>query len=368
MSTAAKIPGRPQTANEALLQRSVRHQLLLQRVGNREAASIRRLLKEAHADALVQLERRLSLISERGFDLGPATTRRLQDLATGLQEMMSPTLKQAQQQLAESLTELAQTEVQFQVGLVQQVTAMQVEMVLPSVTTLQAVVTARPFDGRLLGEWFDELERRQQTRVLRAVRLGVVEGETVPQMARRLQGEVLDLTRRGAENIVRTAVNHISAHAREAVAQTNMDIVAGVQWVSTLDSLTCFECQALDGQVFDVGSGPRPPRHLNCRCGLTYALKSWRELGIDLDEAPEGTRASMDGQVPDSLTYNAWLRGRAQAGDMATVEDALGKTRAKLFAAGGLKVEQFVDQQGQMLTLKELKGKEADVFKQLNLN
>ena len=368
MSAVDKIAGRPQTVNEELLQRSVRHQLLLQRVGNREAARIRKLLKEAHGDVLVQLGRRLSLITQRGYDLGPGTTQRLLDLATGLHELMSPTLALAQQQLALSLGDLARSEAQFQVGLVQKVVPVPVEMVLPSVATLQAVVAARPFDGKLLAEWFDELERRQQTRVLRALRLGIVEGETVPQLARRLQEGVLDLTRRGAENILRTAVNHVSTHAREAVAQANPDIVQGCQWVSTLDSRTCFECQALDGQVFEVGSGPRPPRHLSCRCTLAPVLKSWRELGIDLNEAPEGTRAAMNGQVPESLTYNAWLRARVQTGDMATVEDALGRTRAKLFAAGGLKVDQFVDQQGKFMTLKELQGKEADAFKQLNLN
>ncbi|MBM3281087.1 MAG: hypothetical protein FJY95_23870, partial [Candidatus Handelsmanbacteria bacterium] len=65
---------------------------------------------------------------------------------------------------------------------------------------------------------------------------------------------------------------------------------------------------------------------------------------------------------------NAWLRGRVQAGDLGTVEDALGKTRAKLFAAGRLKVEQFVDQQGRTLTVQQLQAKEAEVFKQLRLS
>lgn len=138
MSTASKI-SRPQTVNEELLQRAVRHQLLIQRLGNREAARIRKLLTEAHGDVLVQLERRLALI-----------TQRLQELAAGLQEMMSPVLAQAQQDLQQSLNDLAQSEAQFQAGLVQTATPVQVEMVLPSVTTLQAVVTARPFDGKLL--------------------------------------------------------------------------------------------------------------------------------------------------------------------------------------------------------------------------
>jgi hypothetical protein len=32
-------------------------------------------------------------------------------------------------------------------------------------------------------------------------------------------------------------------------------------------------------------------------------LKTWRELGIDADEVPQTTRASMDGQVPAKQTF-----------------------------------------------------------------
>ena len=37
-------------------------------------------------------------------------------------------------------------------------------------------------------------------------------------------------------------------------------------------------------------------------------MKSWRELGIDVDEMDAGTRASMDGQVRQLTTnYAQWL-------------------------------------------------------------
>lgn len=368
MSAVSKLAGVPETANEILMQRAIRHHLLVQGVGNREAANIRRLLKRASVDVQGQLERRLALIAERGWDLGPVTTQRLQEMAAGLREISAPVLRQAQQNLEGSLNNLAQSEAELQAGLLRHVVPLQVEVVMPSVPMLRSVVAARPFDGKLLGEWFDELGRRQQAGVVRAVRLGMVEGETIPQISRRLRDEVGELTRRQAEAVARTAVNHVSTHAREATYAANSEVVSGVSWLSTLDASTCYECQALDGQEFQVDQGPRPPRHWNCRCTTTPTLASWKDLGIAAKELPESTRASMDGQVPESLTYNTWLRGRVNVGDMDTVTEALGVNRGKLFAAGGLQVEQFVDRAGRMLTLHDLRQRESDVFEQLNID
>lgn len=87
-------------------------------------------------------------------------------------------------------------------------------------------------------------------------------------------------------------------------------------------------------------------------------LKSWRELGIDVDQLPPGTRASMDGQVPSGLGYNEWLnRQSAERQD-----EALGPTRAALFRRGGLRVDQFTDFRGGIYTLDQLRKREAAAF------
>lgn len=49
--------------------------------------------------------------------------------------------------------------------------------------------------------------------------------------------------------------------------------------------------------------------HWGCRSTETFILKSWKELGIDIDidEMDAGTRASMDGQVPVGTIFIEWI-------------------------------------------------------------
>ncbi|MGC0979810.1 hypothetical protein [Pantoea agglomerans] len=70
--------------------------------------------------------------------------------------------------------------------------------------------------------------------------------------------------------------------------------------------------------------------HFCCRSTETLVLKSWREMGIPVDEMPPGTRASMDGQQPAETTYADWLSRQSLARQKAV----LGDTRARLLQAG----------------------------------
>jgi hypothetical protein len=111
-------------------------------------------------------------------------------------------------------------------------------------------------------------------------------------------------------------------------------------------------CRSLDGKVFAVGKGPRPPAHWNCRSTTSPVLKSLKELGISTKDVPEGTRASMNGQVPKSVTYYQWLKSQPYE----TQVEALGRTRANLFRSGAIRGDQFEDDRGRPLTIEELLG------------
>ncbi len=241
------------------------------------------------------------------------------------------------------------------------------EVITPPMAEVYAATMARPFSGRLLKEWVADLEAGTFTRLRDAVRMGVLEGQTIDQIVQRVKGTramgykdgILETSRRGAEALVRTAVSHTVNVARDKVYQANDSLIKGVQWVSTLDGRTSSICQSRDGKVFPLNSGPRPPAHINCRSSTAPVLKSWVDLGVDAKEFPEGSRASMNGQVAESETYQTWL----QKQPASFQDDILGPSRGKLFREGGMTLDRFVDRNGASLTLDQLRSKDAAAFK-----
>lgn len=344
-----------QTPNEILQDRSIRHLVYLLRLQNREANWIVETLeRETIPDLLDTLESRLRRIEERGYDLGPVTTQRLAALLTGLDEIVTGWSARTFQSLTERMEALAAQEAEWQQGVLNSVVA--VETTLPATTLLSQAILERPFDGSPLEEWFTRLETDTKRRLESAIRQGLVQGETVQQIVQRVRGTramsfrdgVLGITTRQAEAVVRSAVIHASTQARLVFFEQQADLLKGLQWVSTLDSRTCPTCGALDGRVFPLDKGSRPPAHVNCRCTLTPVLKQRLPL------AP-GERASSTGPVPDTLTFPQWLR--KQPRDI--VEDMLGVTRADLFLKGRLKITDFVNRRGELYTLEQLRKKDG---------
>jgi hypothetical protein len=93
-----------------------------------------------------------------------------------------------------------------------------------------------------------------------------------------------------------------------------------------------------------------PPIHWNDRCVLSPIAKSFRDLGIPLDEpTDEGPRASADGPV--RTTFQDFLKRQSPT----FIERVLGKQRAALFEAGKITVRDLISGTGRELTLEELR-------------
>jgi len=352
------------SVNESLLDRATEHQIGLLRYSSATVRKIIALLNRTDADLVRQIQ-------ERVGDIETVTDDRLAQLLAIIREINRQAYNAVLKALEGELIELAHYESDFQQRLLTEELPVTWDVTAPAPQTLAAAVNARPFQGALLREWVAGLEEGRARRLRDSIRMGIVEGETTDQIVRRVKGTkalgykdgVLEISRRSASAIVRTAVNHTATRAREETYKANDDLLKGVIWVSTIDSRTSLVCMSRDQKVYPIDSGPRPPAHISCRSTTAPLVKSWRDLGIDADEADPGTRASIDGQLPEKTSYQDWLRSKPASFQ----DEILGPTKGKLFRAGGLDLDRFVDRAGNELNLDALRRKEAGAFKKAGL-
>ena len=238
--------------------------------------------------------------------------------------------------------------------------------------TLVNRVLARPVtnSGKLLDPWLQEFTDAEINRLNGVVRAGHAQGKTNSEIVREIIGTksrnfrdgMLNTTRRNAETIVRTSVQHAASSARQEVYENNTDVVEKYEWLSTLDSDTSRLCRTLDGQQFEHGQGPVPPLHPRCRSTTLPVLSD------EFDFLSVGrTRSSADGPVSANTSYYEWLKRQTKAEQL----EILGPAQTKLFRDGGLSATEFsrlqLDKNFQPLTLEEMRQKEPAAFERAGL-
>lgn len=226
---------------------------------------------------------------------------------------------------------------------------------IPPIEQIVAAVEARPFQGRFLKDWLAGAEEGAAARVRDTIRQGFVEGRPTADVVRAIRGTkaaqyrdgVMEIGRRGAETMVRTAMTHTANTAAQAAWEANADIVKAWRFVATLDGRTTLICAGLHGKEFALGKGPQPPRHPGCRSTSIPVLDP------------------IEGVAPFELpSYQAWLRRQPAE----VQDDILGKTKARLFRDGGLQIDRFTDNRGRVLSLDELRQRDMDAFRKAGVS
>ena len=233
---------------------------------------------------------------------------------------------------------------------------------IPTASYLETLAGNTIIQGATQSAWWSRQSEDTAFKFQSAVRQGLVGAETTPQIVKRVRG-VLDISKRNAETLVHTSVQSVANTTREKVMQDNSDVVAANEYSSALDRKTCLVCGSLDGLRWkNVTNKPighsvpysPPTRHFRCRCSMVPVLKTWKELGINMDELPDGTRASMEGQVTDK-TFEDWLKRKTES-DPTFADRTLGKGRAELWRNNKITMDQMISG-GKPLSLAELKAK-----------
>lgn len=233
--------------------------------------------------------------------------------------------------------------------------------VVPPADYLKTLASNTIVQGAVQKEWWSSQAKDTASGFQTAVRQGLVAAETTPQIVKRVRG-VMDISKRSAKTLVHTSVQSVANTAREKIFEDNGDVMSGKEWSAALDRRTCPTCGVRDGKRWTIDNKPInhgipytiPPQHFQCRCSMIPVLKTWKELGINMDELPDSTRASMDGQVTDK-TFEDWLKRKTEK-NPNFANDLLGKGRAQLWKDGKITFDQMISG-GKELTLGDLQKK-----------
>lgn len=394
------------TANQKYFNAALRHQVDVRRFTAGEVKETLRLLEEADRELVARLRDRLAR-------LGPTldfTSARYQRMLSEIRDLRQSVVDTLARRTTAQLEILVGQEAAAEQALLSRAIPIEVSFATVPVQALRAIVTEQPFQGSLLSEWFETLGAADQRALRRSIQLGLTQGESIPNIVRRVAGTrdagyadgALAITRRNAESVVRTAVNHVSNAAREATWGANADIIAALRVTATLDGRTTPICQALDGQLAPVGDKPlpadavalqppeaRPPFHVGCRTVMVAVIdgvglvgdrpfvmsaerpdereadfrSEARRTGRPIQEIRAEWAAEHIGTVPAKTTYNDWLRDQPAAFQ----DTVLGDKRGALFRRGGLDVQEFVDRAGNELTLTKLANRHPSAFERANV-
>jgi hypothetical protein len=343
-----------------LQERFIAHQLDLLRVEAGMRTRAIGLLNQLQAE----LRDRLRL----GGELSKLSKARLNKLLKDSTEAVDDYYADIQGTIEEGLTGVATNTARVTAKNIEQHFVAELGAGLPSATYLSRVAGNILIMGAPSSEWWARQSQDVAFRFANAVRQGITAGDTNESIVARIAGGrgypgIMDTSRANVRSLVHTSIQAVANDARRETYRANDDIIEGTRQVSTLDGHTTDICIAYDGAEYDLDGEPMAgtdlpyeggvPRHWGCRSVEVPITKSFKELGIDAPEPPEGQRASAGGPVPASQTFEDFLSTRTEAQQ----DEQLGKGRAEMWRNGDITLSQLLDLRGNPLTLEELEEK-----------
>lgn len=359
-----------ETVNEELLHFVVDHAIDLQRYSNGAVRRMITILNKSDDKLTLDILNALERLPRESF-----TVQRLSNLLKDVMATNAAAYKSLKTGIESDLRDLSKVEAEYQADLFKAVLPGSLSVSSIDPEQVYTAAMARPFQVSKNGAvpmagYLENLSADRAERIQSAIRLGYVNGETIDQMVRTIRGTktsnyadgLMEAPRHYVEGMVRTAINHISNFTSERFYEANSGMIKGWQFVATLDGRTTITCASLSGKVFPIGKGPKPPLHIGCRSTTVPVTKSWRELGIDIEEF-KSTRASMDGQIAEDISFTQWLRSKPASFQ----DDILGATRGKLFRANEIEVDKFTNNKGKVYTIEELRRKNKELFEKAGI-
>lgn len=259
-----------------LFDRLVNRQIAVGRYAERQAYEIIKLLNRADKELLAK-------IIDRG-ESDSFTGRRLEALLKEIRSMVDRTYRELFDATKVEMEQFAPHAAEFATATLSMSMPVAWSPVSISDEQLVAIVDRTPISiGKdkklLLEEVFSSMASGKEEMIRGALRLGMVQGETVDQMVRRLKGTrsaqyrdgLLEGSRRSMANMVRSVVQHTNNVAVQSVYSKNKDVLNGWLYISTFDSRVCPVCwstaEKRRGVRVRQRTGSSPPYRLSLLFG-----------------------------------------------------------------------------------------------------
>jgi len=343
---------------------------------------------------LAELQTDLTGALENAEGLSPNKLAKLDALLKQTDKSIAQGYSDIKAQHAEGLGGIAKIESKHAAKLVTAGIGVPVVSVMIPEKQLETIVDGKHIFGHSAGEWWDGQANDLQQKFRGVVQQGILLGQSVDEMTAKVRGTkaggfedgIMPAKKREAAALVRSAAISVANEARLRQFKEMGDLVKGIQWVATLDTRTTPICRALDGKQWrlpdlkPIGHDkafPGPTAHWNCRSTQISVLRSWEELAgkelpsigeeeleaqmranakaaglsqekIDLQVSNQ--RASMDGPVKATNTFEDWLRLQSDA----RIDQVLGPGKAALWKTGKVTVSDMTDQTNRPLTIAQL--------------
>lgn len=325
------------------------HSIWLQRNATSEVNELRPFIEEMRQEVKKQV---------LAFGDESRTKAKLTKMLKDLSETLYALGNDWDEKLVADLQELAKYEVKWAADTMADSTG--VDFTTPSPEQVWSAVKFQPLalDGKPV-EFMQMVKGWKETEVARlvqGVKSGFVQGLTTRQIVKNVVGPggLGDVSGRHAATVVRTALNHVSTQARMMTLEKNSDVVTGYELVVTFDSRTSPICRSWPpGKVYEIGKGPLPPFHGNCRTVTSPVVSDEFDF---LDAGAKRAARGADGgmQIDANTSYYDFLKQQPAWFQ----NEALGPVRGAIFRNAGMSPEEFrvasVDGFGRPLTLKEM--------------
>ena len=95
---------------------------------------------------------------------------------------------QANELIESELLELAGIEASAGITIIEGAVPAVLNMRIPTASRLRQIARATPFEGRTLSQWLRRTENADIDRITNNIKIGITQGETLPQIVRRLRG------------------------------------------------------------------------------------------------------------------------------------------------------------------------------------